>query len=93
MTLATCALIVGFQFQGLDKDEPRNARIDTKVQKDNGARPAGRSGGVFAKASESLLASAFSKQLWHSRSESTLCFIDLDFYFVSVGVIGGPSSI
>ena len=50
-------------------------------------------GGVFAKASESLLASAFSKQLWHSRSESSLCFIDLDFYFVSVGVIGGPSSI
>lgn len=93
MTRATCVQRGGWRFQDVDSGEPRNARIDTKVQKDNGARPAGRSGGVFAKASESLLASAFSKQLWHSRSESTLCFIVLDFYFVSVGVIGGPSSI
>lgn len=49
--------------------QPRNARIDMKVQKGNGARPAGRAGGVFANPLASELADGLSKTPSHSLRE------------------------
>jgi hypothetical protein len=51
------------------------------------------SGGCFAKASESLLASAFSKTAPEFASELALCFLFPSFYLVSIREFRGASKL